>query len=137
MQIDIRGFWLVALGLVACGNPVWAEEPEHDHEGIHCLSLTRIKSSEVLDRRHILFRMSGGKAYVNKLPRKCGGLSRHKPFMYRTSLNQLCDLDIITVLNDSGFGFTPGASCGLGLFYPINDEGIEHLKKRIEAGLTE
>jgi hypothetical protein len=50
--------------------------------------------------------------------------------MYRTSLNQLCDLDVITVLDDSGFGLMPQASCGLGQFYAIDKQGIEDLKAR-------
>ncbi|MDH3511808.1 MAG: hypothetical protein OER85_13220, partial [Gammaproteobacteria bacterium] len=45
------------------------------------------------------------------------------------SLSQLCDLDIITVLNDYGFGFTPGPSCGLGRFYPITKEEAKALQK--------
>jgi hypothetical protein len=56
--------------------------------------------------------------------------------MYRTSLPQLCDLDIITVLDDAGFGFMPGASCGLGRFYPITKDEAKAMKesppKRIE-----
>lgn len=50
--------------------------------------------------------------------------------MYRTSLSQLCDLDMITVLNDFGSGFTPGASCGLGRFYPITKEEAKELRKK-------
>ncbi|MEJ2760591.1 MAG: hypothetical protein P8126_03375, partial [Gammaproteobacteria bacterium] len=37
--------------------------------------------------------------------------------MYRTSLSQLCDLDIITVLDSVGGEYRPGASCGMGHFF--------------------
>lgn len=39
----------VALGLVACFGPVWADEPAHDHGGEHCLNLQLIASSEALE----------------------------------------------------------------------------------------
>jgi len=44
--------------------------------------------------------------------------------MYRTSLSQLCDLDLITVLESGGFGLMPLSSCGLGRFYPILQGGV-------------
>jgi hypothetical protein len=48
--------------------------------------------------------------------------------MCRTSLSQLCDVDIIIVLIDIGFGFSPGVSCGLGTFFPISEETARQLK---------
>jgi hypothetical protein len=51
--------------------------------------------------------------------------------MYRTSIGQLCDLDIVTVLDNRGFGFTTGVSCGLGLFYPLTEEEAENLKEEL------
>lgn len=45
------------------------------------------------------------------------------------SLNRLCHLDIITVMDGVGFGPSPGASCGLGHFYPITGEQAEQLRK--------
>jgi hypothetical protein len=50
--------------------------------------------------------------------------------MYKTSLNELCNVDIITVLNSVGSGFLPGISCGLGNFYPITKENADTLKKQ-------
>jgi hypothetical protein len=47
--------------------------------------------------------------------------------MYRTSLSQLCNVDIITVLQNVGFGFLPGASCGLGMFRPVEALSAEAL----------
>lgn len=122
--------WVTALLLSA--NVSWAQEAEHDgHDdaGIHCLRLSSIRESEIINNRHILFRLPGGKAYVNVLPRACPGLTRQTPFMYRTSLNELCDLDVITILDSIGFGMTPGASCGLGRFYPVDDADIEDIRK--------
>ncbi len=48
--------------------------------------------------------------------------------MYKTSMSQLCELDMITVLNNMGFGFMQGATCGLGKFYPMNAERAKELR---------
>jgi hypothetical protein len=84
-----------------------------------CINIHRIRNTEVVDDSNILFYERGDRVYLNRLPHRCPGLRVNRTFMYRTSMSQLCDLDIITVLYDQGFGFMPGASCGLGRFYPI------------------
>lgn len=123
-------FLFLSLGLPAYAATDTDPAAHDDGAGIHCLSLIRIRDSDVLDNQHIVFHTIGGKSFVNKLPRRCPGLSRNTPYMYRTSLNQLCDLDIITVLGVFGFGLTPQASCGLGLFHPIDQQGIDDLKQK-------
>jgi hypothetical protein len=92
--------------------------PLDDSEAERCVSLARISSVKVLDNRSIEFRMKGGDVYINILPNPCPGLRPRQPFMYRTSLSELCDLDLITVLDQGGFGLRPMGSCGLGRFYP-------------------
>lgn len=99
-----------------------------------CVSLARIDNTHVLDDRNILFYMRGKKVYINKLPHKCHGLRRADSFMYKTSLSQLCDLDIITVLDNIGFGFSRGPSCGLGSFYPIDRERAKELRGQKKPG---
>ena len=98
-----------------------------------CISLQRIDHSEIVDDQNILFYMKGDEVYRNYLPHDCPGLSTHDAFMYRTSLSQLCSLDIVTVLMRMGFnGFTPGASCGLGMFYPVTEQDVAGLKTSLE-----
>ena len=94
-----------------------------------CLGITRIKEMKILDKRNVLFYTSGNGVYLNDLPRPCPGLNRHDTVMYKTSQHELCNVDIITVLDDVGSGFMPGPSCGLGLFYPISDDDAAKLKK--------
>lgn len=79
-----------------------------------CVSLHAIRNTRVIDGSTIVFEMGGNKALVNRLPRKCPGLAFEKRFAYKTSLSQLCNTDVITVLTDIG----RGASCGLGFFEP-------------------
>lgn len=103
---------------------------EHMKEAEHCISLNRIQSSTVIDDRRILFEMRGGDFYLNELPHKCPGLDFEEAFMYRTSIGQLCDMDIVTVLINAGFGLQSGASCGLGMFQPISGQEAEMLKEQ-------
>ena len=83
----------------------------------HCVSIHNIRETRVRDDRTIDFYMNGGKVYRNKLPNSCPELGFEEKFAYETSIDQLCNVDIIHVLHDS----PPmrGASCGLGDFQPI------------------
>jgi hypothetical protein len=94
-----------------------------------CVRLASIDHTEVIDDQNILFYMKGKDIYRNHLPYPCSGLRINDTFMYRTSLNQLCNVDIITVLDNIGFGFSPRNSCGLGHFYPITKEDAKNLKQ--------
>ncbi|MDH3512997.1 MAG: hypothetical protein OER85_19325, partial [Gammaproteobacteria bacterium] len=123
---------IVALGCcLLCCSPlvVSAEEILDEETAKRCIPLRSISTTKVVDDYNILFYMRGNDIYRNQLPHRCPGLRNERAFMYRTSLSQLCDLDIITVLNDYGFGFTPGPSCGLGRFYPITKEEAKALQK--------
>jgi hypothetical protein len=109
-----------------------AQEPDEDPQGEHCVSLNRIDRMEVIDEQNVLFHMKGGEIYVNNLPHRCNSLDRRDTLMYRTSMSRLCSLDIITVLEPIGFGFSPGISCGLGKFYRVTEEQAEELKQAAE-----
>jgi hypothetical protein len=74
--------------------------------------------------------MRGDDVYRNELPNACPSLDFDERFMDRVTLNRLCDVDVITVIDDAGFGFTAGASCGLGKFRPISEEEAQDLTAR-------
>lgn len=88
-------------------------------EPINCVSLNQIRSTKVIDNSTIDFKMTGGKTYRNSLPNSCPGLKAEDRFSYRTSLSQLCNVDIVRVLHDYGGRLTEGAGCGLGKFQPV------------------
>ncbi|MBC7985918.1 MAG: hypothetical protein H7X93_04515 [Sphingomonadaceae bacterium] len=88
-------------------------------EPVSCVPLRQIRSTEVHDDRTIDFRMTGGRTYRNTLPHDCPGLGFDEAFSYRTSLSQLCSVDIITVLRQPISSAIQGPSCGLGEFQPI------------------
>ena len=128
---------LLALLALAPWSTIRAEMKEQDpvqQEAVtaekRCLSLLRIDSTDVVDDKNILFYMKNDEIYVNRLPHRCPGLNTHQAFMYRTSMGQLCSVDIITVLDGLGFGYSPGISCVLGGFYPITEEAVIELKAK-------
>ncbi|MEA3388296.1 hypothetical protein [Sphingobium sp. CCH11-B1] len=90
---------------------------------VDCIQLSAIRTTQVRDDRTIDFIMNGNKVYRNILPNSCPTLGFEKRFSYRTSLSQLCSVDIITVLYNVGSSLQPGASCGLGQFQPMARAG--------------
>ena len=84
-----------------------------------CITPSSIRNTHVINDQTIDFEMLGGDVYRNTLPNKCPSLGFEKRFSYRTSISQLCSVDIITVLFTAGPGLQPGASCGLGKFQPM------------------
>jgi hypothetical protein len=121
--------WLVLAALAAlAGVPAAPQPPGAEAAGTRdCIDLMRIARTRVADEDTILFYLRGGEIYRNDLPSRCPNLDRDERFMYRVSLNRLCSLDTVTVLEDVGFGFLPGASCGLGKFRAIDKEEADGL----------
>jgi Family of unknown function (DUF6491) len=88
-------------------------------EPVNCVSINRIRSTKILNNQTIDFKMAGGKVYRNTLPSSCPGLVFEDRFSYRTSTSQLCNVDIIRVLENQGGRLSEGAGCGLGKFQPV------------------
>lgn len=118
--------------LASLGAPSALSADEHMQKAEHCISLNRIQTSDVIDDKRILFETVGGDYYLNELPHKCPGLAFEESFMYRTSIGQLCDMDIVTVLVNAGFGLQSGASCGLGMFQPVSAQEAEMLMEQAD-----
>lgn len=96
-----------------------------------CITIRRIDSIKVVDKKTLMFKLSGRKVYLNHLPRKCSALRDDSVFQYEARGGRLCNHDLVTVLERFGGGFTPGMSCGLGLFEEIPH--VDVLKEEIEA----
>ncbi|MFN3818119.1 hypothetical protein [Blastomonas sp.] len=126
---------LIGAGLIASGSALFALQPlataqsnapksrvpaaEVTGDPVSCINLSQIRSSQVRDDRTIDFILNNGQVYRNELPYQCGGLGFERAFTYSTSLTQLCNVDIITVLQNFGGTLNRGASCGLGEFTPV------------------
>ena len=92
---------------------------------VSCVQSSSISETRVHGDRTIDFVLNNRKVYRNVLPNSCPGLGFNETILYKTQTNQLCSVDIITVLQSPGL--TRGASCGLGQFQPVE---LEKPKKR-------
>jgi hypothetical protein len=112
--------------LAACaqGEPRTAQPMVPAGDPVNCVQTNQIRSTSVLDDQTIDFRMRNGQVMRNTLPSRCPGLGFSRAFSYRTTVGQLCNVDIITVVNQGG-GPRTGASCGLGQFTPVKPEAAE------------
>jgi hypothetical protein len=111
---------IAALAGAALARPLKPEQEakiQPSGPPISCVSIHNIRETRVRDDSTIDFYMNGGKVYRNKLPQSCPELGFEERFGYETSIDQLCNVDIIHVLH-SGPPIR-GASCGLGQFQPI------------------
>ena len=108
-----------------------AHPDELDRTSRDCVILSDIRQTVVIDDQTILFYMRGGKknVYRNYLGHECPNLAREGRFAYQTSMNRLCKIDLITVLEQFGTRLGPGFTCRLGDFYPITYEEAEILRK--------
>jgi hypothetical protein len=88
---------------------------------VNCVQISQIRSTRVIDDQTIDFQMRNGTILRNTLPNRCPALGFERAFSYRTSIAQLCNVDIITVVVQGG-GPQNGASCGLGMFVPVKPQ---------------
>lgn len=119
----VKKFLIVILSVFFLAGVSVADDAGGDKR---CIQIIQISNSRILDNRNILFEMSLGPDYLNTLPNACPGMGRNKAIMFVTSLSELCDLDMITVLDQVGGGFMRGATCGLGKFVPVEGERDTH-----------
>lgn len=93
-----------------------------------CISGDRIKRTKIIDNETILFLTYDEGYFVNKLPRRCGGLKIANGFTFDTrGTNDVCGSTTIDLINSDG---KTGQFCGLGRFekYVRTDEKAEAKK---------
>ncbi|PTQ07304.1 hypothetical protein CLG96_17260 [Sphingomonas oleivorans] len=121
----VAGLALAALATGGEGEARKAKEPPPivaTGKPVDCIPTNQIRETRVRDDRTIDFYMRGGrtKLYRNVLPYACSGLGFEERFLYKTSINQLCSVDTITVLRTPP-GAVQGPTCGLGKFQPATE----------------
>lgn len=112
---------LITSGSIALAKDRRSELPAATETGkpVSCIAIRSIQESRVRNDNVIDFRVSNKKWYRNTLPYSCPSLGFEEAFSYSTSLSQLCSVDIITVLRNTGGRLDRGPSCGLGKFQPV------------------
>ena len=113
----------LAAGGVAVAGEKAAEEEKYEIKAIgepkSCINRWSIRSTDVIDDQTIDFKMNNGDIYRNNLPNKCSGLAFEEAFSYKTSSSQLCSVDIIHILSQTGGQLDSRGACGLGQFQKI------------------
>ena len=104
---------------IAKHEPKAPPEARDTGPAVDCRPIVQIRETRVRNDQVIDFRTGAKKWYRNTLPSSCPSLGFEERFLYKTSLSQLCSVDIITVLHTNGGTLTQGASCGLGKFQPV------------------
>ena len=92
-------------------------EATPDGAAISCVRTSNIRSTTVHGDSVIDFKMNNGKVYRNTLPMSCPSLGFEERFLHKSTVGELCSVDIITVLQSPDL--TQGPSCGLGKFQPV------------------
>lgn len=92
-------------------------------EPVSCLNLNQIQHQRVHDDYTIDFELSNGRLYRNTLDGRCPQLGFERAITFDTTMNRLCEGEIIYVLRQGGDGLERGAACGLGEFVPIELAG--------------
>jgi hypothetical protein len=109
---------IVALGGAAASNKDKVPDATPDGQPRECLQTTQIRDTQVRSDQVIDFVTNGGKVYRNTLDYPCPQLGFEKRFSHKSTLNEYCSTDTITVLLNEG-GLRRGATCGLGKFQPV------------------
>jgi len=92
---------------------------------ISCINISDVRETRVHGDQVIDFVVWGNKVYRNTLPYACPSLGFEERFLHKTSTNNYCSVDTITVLQSPGLSH--GATCGLGEFQQV--ELVKEAKK--------
>lgn len=118
MMRSFRTFTIATVfGISAIGAAV--AEYDTTGEAVTCLPIKQVRVSDAVADDAIIFTLNNGDVYLNKLRGTCIGLARNDRFSYKTTQNQICRGDLLTVANPVGIEM---GTCGLGNFEPIAEQ---------------
>lgn len=96
-----------------------------------CLSAHAYRSVDVLDDRHVLFKGSGDKLWINELRQRCIGLRADDVLQMELRANRLCDLDTFQGIDSFSYWRTSG-TCTLGTFTQVTPDQVDAIKLAME-----
>ena len=106
-----------------------------DYDGFkRCIDMKRIRTTKVLDERHLVVEMrSKGEYFVVQLPKRCPGLRKNRPVMTEPRGRQFCQFDTIRPMYSNGFGgLEPGMRCSISGFQAVTKEQVVQLRESLE-----
>jgi len=101
-------------------------------ETTRCIQSGRIRQTQILDRRHIVYRMNNSEYYLVQFKHDCPMLDRNSTLIQKQHGSQLCALDTVTPVNGIGRSAFPGAPCQIPGFQSITKEQVALLKESLK-----
>jgi hypothetical protein len=106
----------VALSVSASAKQAAQDPYKAVGQPVSCIPISSYSSTHIRDDQTIDFEVNTKTIYRNKMPYSCPGLAAEGRFLFKTSMSQICSVDMISVLQNFGGTFSEGAHCGLGTF---------------------
>jgi len=97
-----------------------------------CIPVRSIRSSRVLDERHIVFELPSKKYYLVQFQHKCPQLRRDSSIAYEPRGSQLCRLDQIRAIDSFRSG-PLGPPCSIPGFYEVTVDQVALLRETLKA----
>ena len=98
-------------------------------ENERCINTPQVRGVQVLDNRHVAFRVGRDKYFLVQFKRRCPGLRRGQAVMYETRSSRVCTHDPIRPLFEASFGrLEPGIPCYIPGFQSVTREQLDGLK---------
>ncbi|MFV2090426.1 MAG: hypothetical protein ACC642_07215 [Pseudomonadales bacterium] len=101
-------------------------------ESTRCISTRLIRSTLILDDRHVVFEMSQRKYQLVQFKTRCPRLRRDSTLVYEVRGSQLCRLDQIRPANSFGHGQDIGPPCSIPGFTEVTREQVSLLRETLK-----
>ena len=101
-------------------------------QGLNCVALDDVTSTEILDDNHMLFHLRDGPSLRMDFPSVCTGLTQAGQFTFAPEKSRLCAGDVVQVVSQRPVP-SLAAQCNLGHFWP-QPSHMEPLHPQIGAG---
>jgi hypothetical protein len=99
-----------------------------------CINVRSIRDTDILDERHIVFEVAGGKLYLVQFKRRCYDLRPSATLFFEPRGNRLCQLDMIRASRSFGIGPPDmGIPCSIPGFIEITPEQVALLREALKA----
>ena len=101
-------------------------------DSVRCIATARIRGTEVLDERHILFRMSRNQYQLVQFKNRCPTLRHDSTLVYEVTGTKLCEFDRVRAVNGIGLSAMPGPNCLIPGFQTMTVEQVVLLKETLK-----
>lgn len=97
-----------------------------------CIQVRRIRSSTVIDERHVAFQVGGGSYYLVQFRSRCPQLERRSTISYETRSGQLCALDSVRAVMSYGGTIRTGPPCQIPGFQEVTREQLQAISEELK-----